>query len=203
VEPDLAIRPELRLEVVRESFSGNQCNGRGQETASGRGYNVERLARAVFNESKAFFVTSCGHFDHFCPREEDVCFQIECKSCVFRYPSGGYGRFRIWRHHHEEHSEQWSDFEGVESLYFFVVYTVKNDVERELGKLVVPAVEVDNLLDSWTEVDHPTMGQAERRDLSWNMLLQKLGVSHEEFKTKDIVNLTKFGTVGPKSESPI
>lgn len=199
VTSKLLFHPELKLENVRDHISGISCDGRGRATASSRGYNVERLAGAVFGERKKFFISSNGCYDKFTYSGGNKEFQIECKSCVDRYPSGGYGRFRIWRHHHKQHCERWTDFDGVESLYFFLVYTVYNGVEKEVGKLVVSAAEIDDILDSWTDVDHPTMGEAEQRDLSWNMLLRKLGVSHEEFTTKDIVNLTEYGTVDSDS----
>ena len=32
-------------------------------------------------------------------------YQIESKCCTYRYPSGGYGRFRIWKKHHDKLSE--------------------------------------------------------------------------------------------------
>jgi len=47
--PDV-VNPEIKLEDVRHAVGANSCEGRGRSTASGRGYNAERLANAIFDD---------------------------------------------------------------------------------------------------------------------------------------------------------
>lgn len=108
-----------------------------------------------------------------------------------RYPSGPYGRFRLWKHHHEEFvstARSWNL--ETRFLYFFCVYTIANGGEREVGKLVVPAERVDEVLNSWTARDHPTMGESHARDISWHQLLKRLGVPKTMFEEQPIIDLT-------------
>lgn len=184
--------PSIKLEDVRENFEANQATGRGGETASSRGYNAERLAGAVLSERCSFHSWSDqSHYDTFVTPTDGVCGRVECKSCIYRYPSGGYGRFRIWEHHHgvlSHMAENWSDTASY--LYFFVVYTVEDTIEREVGKLVTTAGTVDDVIDEWTLRNHDSMGEKRARDISWRVLLRRLGVSQEQFETADIIDLT-------------
>ena len=76
-------------------------------------------------------------------------------------------------------------------LYFFVVYAVDEDgVEREVGKVVAPVELVDEVLDGWREIDHPSMGTRRVRDISWRLLFNRLGVSQEWLVREDAIDLT-------------
>ena len=189
----LVQNPDVKLEDVRKDLYGNRCTGRGADTAAGRGYNVERLAKAVF-ESYGFFVLSSHEdswFDTFVS-ESPGCLRIECKSCVYRYPSGAFGRFRIWRKNHRlllGMNKAWAE-DDKDYLYFFVVYTIEDGVEKEVGKLVTTVEQVDDIVDDWSLRDHPSMGQEFARDISWNMLLSELDISRETFKEQNLVNTT-------------
>jgi len=100
------INPEMKLEDVRNGVNANTCEGHGRSTASGRGYNAERLVNAIFDKSgTAFRGAIDSHIDTYVPGE--IGYDIEVKSCVARYQnntneSGRYGQFRIWKHHHDE-----------------------------------------------------------------------------------------------------
>jgi hypothetical protein len=185
-------RPDLKLEDVRYKWKANTYTGRGTETAAGRGYNTERLAKAVLGEDGFFFLSSVkdSWFDTFVSGEQNY-MRIECKSCVYRYPSGPFGRFRVWRQNHTRMVKEVEDsLDSEQYLYFFVVYTVENGVETEVGKLVVPVQEVDRILDSWSTRDHPSMGEEQARDISWNLLLKRLGVSRDTFREENTLDLT-------------
>jgi len=182
---------EKKLEDVRNSLAGNECDGRGRSTAAGRGYNTERLAGAVLGVDGNFIAyTDRSWYDTFA-LNENVSPRVECKSCVYRYPSGGYGRFRIWQQHH--HTLLGWDLRTPDErvyLYFFVVYEVENGIEREVGKVVAPVNLVDKVLDKWKERTHQTMGTRHVRDISWHLLLKRLGVSEHELRAEQIVDLT-------------
>jgi len=194
---DSFLNPELKLEDVRDKDGSNTCRGRGRETASGRGYNAERLASAVLNEGGVFLATS---FDPWydactiCP--DELVYRTEVKSCVDRYQTatgeeGGYGQFRIWRPHHIRlviKDEFWPR-DVRRGIYFFVVYTVEDSIEKEVGKLVAPVQMVDDVLNTWSSGDHVTMGDKKDRQISWRLLLKKLGVSRERFENELIINL--------------
>lgn len=186
---------KLTLETIRRRESANIGAGRGQDIAAARGYNVERLGGFIFDGRRSRFHSESRetHFDLWSRRDE-IEIVIECKSCVHRYPSGGYGRFRIWQQNHhrllDEHDSPQQ--EGVKStipLYFFVVVEVKNKYyDRELGKLAVRAERVESAISSWREAS--SRGGKQVRDLSWRLLFDRLGVSVEEFREQDIVDLT-------------
>lgn len=187
---DLIERPDVFLEDVRGNVP--HCSGRGKKTAAVRGYNTERLATVVFNGYLIFYAVSIGPwFDASSEGSHGIEFTIESKSCVQRYPSGPYGRFRIWKHHHEKFvSESRQPWPDTMFVYFFLVYTVEDGSEREVGKLVVPAEQVDDILDKWTVRDHPTMGTRKARDISWYQLLKRLDVPPDVFKKLPLVDLT-------------
>jgi hypothetical protein len=175
----------------------NTCRGRGRETASGRGYNAERLAHAVFHQTDYFFSVSTDSWhDDLVTAPDDIVYWIEVKSCVDRYQTatgeeGRYGQFRIWWPHHHRllfrHDTTSNDIRGV---YFFVVYTVESGIEKEIGKLVAPVQMVDDVLDKWSSGNHVTMGEKKNRQISWRLLLKKLGVSRERFENELIIDLT-------------
>ncbi|WP_141212717.1 hypothetical protein [Halorubrum sp. Ea8] len=188
------VNPEIRLEDVREVAEANSCEGRGRSTASGRGYNAERLANAVFNESGLMYRWSVkSYVDAYIGGE--VAYYIEVKSCVNRYQSstedlGRYGQFRIWKPHHERLMSADSLFDSKKSIYFFVVYSVVDGIEKEVGKLIAPVDTVDDALDNWSSENHVTMGEEKNRRISWYLLLKRLGVSTDRFKTEPIIDLT-------------
>jgi hypothetical protein len=181
--------------VSLEDVTGNvpTCDGRGRSTAAVRGYNSERLAYAVFDSSSIFIaVSSHPFYDTYAKGDQDVSVRVECKSCVHRYPKGQYGRFRIWKTHHDkfqETAETWHEDEA-KFLYLFVVYTVEDEKPREVGKLTAPVATIDAVLDKWRSQDHPTMGTQPARDISWHLLLKRLGVPKETFVDQPIVDLT-------------
>jgi len=188
------INPEMKLEDVRSGVNANSCEGRGRSTASGRGYNAERLANAIFDESDIIFRWSVKPYvDAFISGE--ISYDVEVKSCVVRYQSstkklGRYGQFRIWKPHHDRLLYKNSYRSSRESIYFFVVYSVVDGIEKEVGKLIAPVEMVDDVLDNWILEDHVTMGEQENRQISWHLLLKRLGVSKERFKNEHIIDLT-------------
>jgi hypothetical protein len=48
---------------------------------------------------------------------------------------------------------------------------------------------VDDVLNTWRVSDHVTMGSKKNRQISWRLLLKKLGVSRERFEDEPIVSL--------------
>lgn len=192
-EASVLTNPGVKLEDCRDAYVGNQPCGRGGETASGRGYNAELLAGALLDEEVMFVrIPTKAWYDTFTTNADT--YRVEVKSCIERYPSGGYGRFRIWRTNHEQfvtEAAEWK-LEGAEFLYLFVVYTVEEEHEREVGKLVATAEQVDAVLDDaeWSWRDHDSMGTQEARDISWMVLLDRLGVSPERFRRADAIDLT-------------
>ena len=184
--------PETKLEDVREAWGGNECTGRGRSTAAGRGYNTERLARAVLDTDGGFvaYANRCW-YDTFV-NGENVYSRIECKSCVYRYPSGGYGQFRIWQHHHHRLFGQ-SQISSEEHFYgyFFVVYEIESGIEKEVGKVLVPVDLVNQALDGWTTQTHQTMGTQKVRDISWHLLVNRLGISAQRLRVEPTVDLTR------------
>jgi len=191
--PDV-INPEMKLEDIRYRVNANTCDGHGRSTASGRGYNAERLFNAIFDESgTAFRGTIDSHIDSYVPGE--IAYDVEVKSCVARYQSstskpGRYGQFRIWKHHHDQLIAETSQFDSRAPIYFFVVYSVRYGIEEEVGKLLVPAEVVDDVLDNWSLEEHVTMGEQKTRQISWHLLLRRLGVSADRFKSEDLIDLT-------------
>jgi hypothetical protein len=188
--------PELKLEDVRENPFGNYCSGRGSETAAPRGYNSERLAAAVFGSCGLFLPTKeegKPWFDTKAWTEERNPVMVESKSCIDRYPSGGYGQFRIWRSPHITLSFMDSPSSRKRTLYFFLVYTIKNEngnqVSKEVGKLVVDSMTVDGILDNWKLIDHSTMGLQQVRNISWHLLLNRLDISVDRFRQEDTIVL--------------
>ena len=186
--------PGIRLEDVRETWEGNECAGRGRATAAGRGYNSERLANAVLSLKCYFTVSSDENwFDTFTRIDDEWSAHVECKCCVDRFPSGSHGRFRIWKHNHDqliETAERWSC--DTLFLYFFVLYTIDDaGVEKEVGKVVAPVGLVDEVLDGWREIDHATMGTQLSRDISWRLLFNRLEVSRERLEAEDAIDLTE------------
>jgi len=183
--------PEIRLEDVRKEWQANRCYGRGRETAAGRGYNTELLANAVLDPETLFLAFSQERwYDAFVTQEEERYCKVECKSCVNRYPSGAYGRFRIWRDHHRSLVEVANNqMDNTLYLYFFLVYTVEDAVEKEIGKAVAPVTIVDDILDGWTSREHVTMGTRDVRDISWRELLDRLDVSCSRFKAQDAIEI--------------
>jgi len=191
---ELVERPELTYEKFEARDTYNvlpSCSGRGTETASVRGYNVERLASAVFNSTfRTGRYSPEAWFDAFTIGSK-VTFRIESKSCIYRYPSGSYGRFRIWKHHHDKFTREAQNWYGdTHFLYFFLVYKTDSESVKEVGKLAAPVKDVDEVLDKWTVRDHPTMGERRARDISWNLLLKRLGVPKSVFRELPIVDLT-------------
>jgi hypothetical protein len=181
--------PNLSLEDVRSD--GDRCYGRGRSTAAVRGYDAEKLANAVLDERARFTPESWSPwYDTVALADEGVC-NIESKSCVYRYPSGPYGRFRIWKKHHDTLTRfRLPERSPASVAYFFVVYTIERSREREVGKLLVPATRIDEVIDDWSFRDHPSMGECHARDISWHQLLKRLGVPQEVFVEQDIVDLT-------------
>lgn len=192
-----ARNPEIKLEDVRKGRDTNTCRGRGRKTASGRGYNAERLAHVVFAETNLFFsVSSSPWYDDYATASDELSYRTEVKSCVDRYQTaageeGRYGQFRIWKPHHDRlvqmDAKAYSDAQGV---YFFVVYTIEDGIEKEIGKLVAPVQTVDDVLDTWSSANHVTMGEKKNRQISWRLLLKKLGVSRDRFENELIIDIT-------------
>jgi hypothetical protein len=150
---------------------------------------------AVLGEYGDFYLSGAkdNWFDTFISRDQDYV-HVECKSCVYRYPSGPFGRFRIWRKNHTQMVQQAECFpESSHYFYFFVVYDIEDGIETEVGKLVVRVQEVDRIIDSWSTRNHPSMGEEPARDISWNLLLKRLGVSRDTFRDENTLDLTTSG----------
>lgn len=191
-KPDV-LHPEIKLEDVRDEITANTCEGHGRSTASGRGYNAERLANAVFDKSGSMYRWSVKPYVDAYIRGE-MPYYVEVKSCVNRYQSsteerGRYGQFRIWRPHHRQLVVTNSRYDSKTSIYFFVVYSVVDGIEKEVGKLIAPVEMVDDVLNNWSSEDHVTMGEQETRQISWHLLLKRLGVSTERFKNEHLIDL--------------
>ncbi|CAM3017712.1 hypothetical protein [Halobacterium salinarum] len=191
--PGIVVRPGLKLEDVREQFDGNEPYGRGRETAAPRGYNAERLATALVSETARFEKWSPGPWvDAFVPSPSGISCYLEVKTTIDQYPSQTPGRFRIWGPHHHRLLASADVYEDTNRLhlYLFVVYTIDSGIEREIGKLVVPAIRVDDHIDTWALTDHDTMGEQLTYTISWRALLDALGVSHTAFINTDTTDLT-------------
>jgi hypothetical protein len=191
-EVEWVSHPKLTLRDVREDLSANECSGRGSDTAAARGYNVERLAAAIF-DSDGIFDTNRNR-PWFDTRERGNGPQktrIESKSCVHRYPSGGYGEFRIWWSHHIQLVRAHKYALSERQLYFFLVYTINEHEDAvEVGKLAVDVTIIDEIITDWKWANHTTKGYTKRRDISWHLLLSQLGISVERFRADDIVVVT-------------
>lgn len=184
--------PGIKLEYVRFWEPGNDCVGRGKKAASARGYNAERLAHASLHDYKPrtpYSDDSC--YDTVAISTDDSLVRVEIKSCINRYPSGQYGRFRIWKRNHDALIDKMDDnVDESFAVYYFVVYRIEVGHELEVGKMTVPLKVVDPLIDSWSVIDHSTMGKCKYKDISWTSLLTKLDISREEFKSADAIDLT-------------
>jgi len=185
--------PGVKLEYVRFWEPGNDCVGRGKKAASARGYNAERLAHASLHDYKPWSPYSndpCYDTEAF--TTDDSLVRVEIKSCINRYPSGQYGRFRIWKRNHNALIDNINDFYDDNSfaVYYFIVYRIEVGHELEVGKMTVPLEMIDSLIDSWSVIDHSTMGKCMYKDISWNHLLTQLDISREEFKSADAIDLT-------------
>ena len=196
--------PEANIGVYEHEWGSHKvpcCSGRGNETASSRGYNAERLASTVLGGGSLFTKYSPAepYIDTYTGGSHGVGLYIESKSCVNRYPSGSYGRFKFWRHHHDDLVEdaEWYTIPEALHVYFFVVYEVIDERALEVGKLVVPVDQIDDILYEWTLENHETMGRAYSRDMSWNLLLKRLEVPKEVFLDQQVVDLTD----GPPTKS--
>jgi len=191
--PGIVVHPSLKLEDVREQFDGNKPQGRGRETAAPRGYNAELLANAMLGEHPRFEKWSPGPWvDNYVTSQSGVNCYIEVKTTIDQYPSQAAGRFRIWGPHHHRLLASADVYEDTSRLhlYLFVVYTIESGIEREIGKVVVPAVNVDRHIDTWSLTDHDTMGEQLTYTISWRALLNALGVSLAEFTNSDTIDLT-------------
>lgn len=191
-EQSVLTHPYVKLESVRDVDTGICRDGRGRETAAGRGYNAERLASVVLGPNRRYTrITSEPWYDNYIYRSEKPSLRVETKCCTYRYPSGGYGRFRIWKHHHDTLAEWANRLDASTNyFYFFVVYKILCGLEVEIGKLVASVAQVDEVLDTWNCRDHDTMGEARSRDISWRLLLKKLGVSRERFEDEPAIDIT-------------
>ncbi|MDB9235944.1 hypothetical protein [Halorubrum ezzemoulense] len=73
------INPEMKLEDVRNGVNANTCEGHGRSTASGRGYNAERLVNAIFDKSgTAFRGAIDSHIDTYVPGEIGYDIEVPC-----------------------------------------------------------------------------------------------------------------------------
>jgi hypothetical protein len=229
-EKEVLVRnPQLKLEHVRYVDSAFDNTGRGSGTASLRGYHTERLLAGILTEeAEVHRRNNCDRIMEYYDRKKETAdsdteILTEAKSCVDRYPSGSYGRFKIWEDHHQRLLDT-SAYHNTIPLYFFLVYKPGPSpdemssykysdkslmsFETELGKLIVDAENVDAVIDDddWNTVNHDTMGWRGRRAISWNHLLNKLDVDKERFLESDIVIKSdhissKIGEGDPESGS--
>lgn len=184
----------VRLEDCRGKYDANKTQGRGPGTAAGRGYNAERLVTEVLRGNKEYTRWSeepwCDNFTY----DSGEFYRVEAKSCVEQYPSGGPGRFRFWGHNHAEFrsAAEWWPGDRMYFLYFFVVYTIENGKEKEVGKLIATVAQMNEILnpERWPEREHETMETQPAKDLSWTCLLHRINVSEQEFRNAEIIDLT-------------
>jgi hypothetical protein len=189
--------PGLTLEDVEADLFTNECSGRGSDTAAPRGYNVERVAAGIFDSYGRFHRYRSEPWIDTIEWANDTELRIESKACIHRYPSGGYGQFRIWQSHHYSLTNIPDSLPEHKRLYFFLVYTVKGDEDgdaTEIGKMAVEAEIIDELIADWRWIDHETKGFEQVRDISWHLLLSRLGVSVEQFRDDDIIIVTNEST---------
>jgi hypothetical protein len=190
-EVEWVYHPELTIEDLRDQGVANECSGRGSSTAAPRGYDVERLATAVFDSIKMFTrYTGVTWTDTKAWGDEMDMIRIESKSCIRRYPSGGYGQFRIWKDNHDSLANKRIS-SRERRIYFLLVYTVTEDGNAvEVGKLAIETEIMDQLLTDWRQVEHTSRGCKEVRAISWHLLLSKLGVTVDQFEKESIVVVT-------------
>lgn len=191
--PGIVVRPGLTLEDVREHYAGHEPHGRGRETAAPRGYNAERLSNALLDEYAKYTPWSPGPWvDHVATTPSGVRCYVEVKTTIDQYPSQTHGRFQIWATHHYRLLGGADVYEATRRLhlYLFVVYTIEAGIEREVGKVLVPAVRVEDQIDTWSKTDHVTMGEDLIHTVSWRALIDALDVSPAEFRSTDTVDLT-------------
>jgi len=83
-------------------------------------------------------------------------------------------------------------FDTVGYCYFFVVYTVEDGLEKEVGKVITTVKQVDEAIGwtRWPERDHESMGKQSAKDVSWTALLDRLGLSESAFRDADVIDLT-------------
>lgn len=183
--------PDIKLEYVRYWEPGNNCDGRGKKSASARGYNAERLAHASLNECIPWIPYSDDSCYDTIALTDDSLAWVETKSCINRYPSGQYGRFRIWKRNHNALIDKVNYYSSDPfAVYYFVVYRIEHGLDKEVGKMIVLLDAIDSLIDSWSVIDHSTMGKCMYKDISWNHLLTQLDISRDEFKSADAIDLT-------------
>jgi hypothetical protein len=190
----IVVRPTLKLQDVRHEWQGNECYGRGRGTAAPRGYNAELLAKSLIGEHRLFYKNAPeSWFDNCVSHPSGVRCYIEVKTAITQYPSGGDGRFRIWSKHHSGLTAGAEVYDETRRLYvyLFLVYRVKSGIEREIGKVVVPAEQVDRQIDSWNFIDHDSMDDCLTWHISWRDLIRSLGVTLDEFRSQPTVDLTE------------
>lgn len=206
-EPEFDKSDIPHTDVTIESFydsiytMANIRRGRGSGTAAGRGYDFQRVAGGLLSQRGSFsFYDNNGWYDVFGKASEEVSFRAESKSCINEYPNGQYGRYEIWKHNHDQLVEH--AFKGWHSspVYVFFTYSASDDqLAHEIGKVVVPAPYIERVINSWHTVDQDSMNGKKRRQISWRLMLKRLGVSVEEFRQKNTVVVTDSEQIDPVS----
>jgi len=190
--PDV-VNPEIRLEDVRDGVGANTCEGRGRATASGRGYNAERLANAVFSERGQKYRWSVQpHVDAYICGEVPYYVEVSLVSIDIRVAP------RSWADTASSVSGGLittnyllkTRFTIHEQRFTFCRVCCGKWNRKGSGKLIAPVETIDDVLDRWSLEDHVTMGEQRCRQISWHLLLKRLGVSVDRFKTEHLIDLT-------------
>jgi hypothetical protein len=149
----------------------------------------------VIDQTDSFYSISTGSWhDDYAKTDDESVYWTESKSCVDRYRTaageeGRYGQLRIWKHNHDQIVQRDAHYSDDTHIYFIVVYTVEDGIEKEVGKLVAPVQMVDDVLNTWSSGNHVTMGEKKNRKISWRLLFKRLGVSRERFENELIIDL--------------
>jgi hypothetical protein len=183
--PDYKHRKNYRFEDL-SAEDANNPRGRGRETAAPRGYDFERLISKINDGTRVsapWFDVQWGTYTH------RHCLS-ECKVCISEYDNGQTGRFRLWQKHHEKLLGAPNHYPNTFARYSFVIYTICEGRLREIGKIRVPPVIIESLVDNWHQEHHDTMGLEYTTQLSWTHLVSALDLDIGAFRRNEVVIAT-------------
>lgn len=160
----------------------NKPDGRGTDTAAARGYDVERVAKYLFDGTRSDDSWYDVRLDADSrPGGNSICF-LECKSCIDEYPCGITATFKIWKPHHYELLGCCGDSDNRQGRYLFLIYTVLDETAYEVGKFIVHPLVISELTDEWRDEHHTTMGHTKSREISWTRLTSALDITIDDLR---------------------